>query len=85
MKNKTQAREDYIEMVKKSWTYNRMTSEEKKKCLQILNDEIKVEVYGTSYKQRWNTLNGVYWAYLVGLGYPSYDDPYEDWRKKPEE
>lgn len=81
MKDKMQARQDFIEMIKHSWTYNRMTKQEKDCCIHILRE---CELLGT-YKQRWIILHSAYYSYLVGIGYPRRDEPCRDWRPEDKE
>ena len=60
-------------MIKKSWTYDRMTKEEKEKVQEILTSgRIKEDIKGT-YKQRWQALNAIYYAFLIGIGYDNFD------------
>lgn len=73
MRNKNNVFADYLEMIKNSWTYARMTEEEKEKIQELLTSgRIKEDVKGT-YKQRWQALNGVYYAFLIGIGYDNFD------------
>lgn len=75
MKNKYFVIFDFFEMIKQSWTYERMTKEEKEKLTDLLNsNRIKEAVKGT-YNRRWETLNAIYYAFLIGLGYDC-----ADWR-----
>lgn len=64
---KENAINDFLSVIERSWTYNRMTDSEKT-VLRRLIDEWKNNFTGT-YKQRWNTLNMIYSFYLAGLGY----------------
>lgn len=73
MKNKNNVFVDYLEMIKKAWTYDRMTQEEKEKIKELLTSErIKEDIKGT-YKQRYDALNAVYYAFLIGIGYDNFD------------
>lgn len=69
MKNKETAKQDFVKMIKNSWTYNRMTQEEKDACLSCFTT-MKVEkaMKGT-YENRWSVLHALYEAYLKGIGY----------------
>ena len=74
-KNKDNVFTDYLEMIKKSWTYARMTKEEREKIQEILTSgRIKEDIKGT-YQQRWQALNALYYAFLIGIGYDN-----ADWR-----
>lgn len=66
MKNKENALNDFMEMIRKSWTYNRLTPEEIKRLeSDVLRD---MPLFG-NYKQRFEQLNNVYYAFIVGLDY----------------
>lgn len=71
-KTKENALTDYIEMVRRSWTYGKMTDDEKNRCINVLTDVRALNIQGT-YNQRWNALQAVYNAYLVGIGYNSFN------------
>ena len=72
-KNKDNVFTDYLEMIKKSWTYARMTKEEREKIQEILTSgKIKEDIKGT-YQQRWQALNALYYAFLIGIGYNNFD------------
>lgn len=70
---------NFIEMIKKSWTYNRMTTEEKSKCINVLTSNRIIEDIKGTYIQRWNALNCVYYGFLIGIGYETFS-----WREKTE-
>ena len=73
MKNKDDVFIDFLDMIKNSWTYARMTQEEKEKIQEILTSgRIKEDIKGT-YKQRYNALNAVYYAFLIGIGYDNFN------------
>lgn len=65
--NKEHALRDYIEMTKNSWTYGKMTLAERERCISALR---WATLFGT-YKQRWEQLHGIYYAFLLALGYDS--------------
>lgn len=75
-KPKEQAQADYITMIRNSWTFQRMTQKEQEKAIKELHCP---DMLQGSYKQRWYTLEAVYRAFLLGIGY---DGAY--WRE-PEE
>lgn len=62
---KENANHNYIEMTLESWTYDRMTEEEKKRCIDVL----KYSKVKGSYDARWEQLHAIYYAFLMGLGY----------------
>ena len=74
MKNKENAVCEYYEMIKKSWTFNRMTDAEKQR-LDLLFCDAHRYVSGT-YRMRWSQLHGMYFSFLIGIGY----DSSCDWR-----
>lgn len=69
MKNKDFVFTDFLEMIKKSWTYKRLTEEEQAKIHCILLDSRTSENIKGSYNQRWNALNALYYAFLIALDY----------------
>lgn len=72
MKDKEYVRKDYMEMITKSWTYDRMTSDERKKLGNLfISPQLKNALKGT-YKQRWDVLNAMYHSFLIGIGYTDY-------------
>lgn len=75
-KPKEQAQADYIAMIRNSWTFQRMTQKEQEKAIKALHC---LDMLQGSYKQRWYTMEAVYRAYLLGIGY---DGAY--WRESEE-
>ena len=65
-KPKEQAQADYITMIRNSWTFQRMTQKEQEKAIKALHCP---DMLQGSYKQRWYTLEAVYRAFLLGIGY----------------
>lgn len=55
----------FIEKMEASWTYAKLTDQEKKTLDRILRT---APAKGT-YQERWDILTSVYNAYLYGLGY----------------
>ena len=68
MKDKEQARKDFAKMIENSWTYNRMTEQEKADCMELLLRSNQTAIKG-SYEQRREILYAVYTGFLAGLGY----------------
>lgn len=64
-------------MIKKSWTYKRLTKEEKESWYYTLNDVKTLNVLKGTFNQRWNVLQAIYGAFLNALGY-NYNPG--DWR-----
>lgn len=70
-KDKELARNEWFEMIKKSWTWNKLTAEEKDKFMElIMNIESRIDnpIKG-DYHNRWNVLQVVYEGFLDGCGY----------------
>lgn len=70
MKNKNNATTDFINMILKSWTWEKLTEQERNRFLTLLSEErfSKKRIIGT-YKQRYEILNGFYEMFLEGCGY----------------
>ena len=66
-KRKETAQADYIAMIKKSWTWARLTNRERDAFLRATEDSPRA-IIGT-YRQRWDTLQAMYTAFLYGLNY----------------
>lgn len=68
---------EYIFMIKKSWTYEKLTIEEKETFDHIFyGEQIKGILKGTK-KQIWQVLNMIYSSFLYGAGYNGFN-----WREK---
>lgn len=80
MKNKNFVFTDFLETIKKSWTYEKLTEEEKGKLHQILLDYRTTDNIKGNYQQRWNALNALYFAFLTALDYTP-----TGWRENDEE
>jgi len=78
MKANESAKESYIEMIKRSWTWNRLTQEERTKFLELLDHPCSSVVIKGTYNQRWEACEALYHTFLAGLGYDA--DPLE-WRE----
>lgn len=64
-KNKENARTDYINIITKSWTWDRMTTDERNRCNETLH---MARLHGR-YEQRYETLQDVYYSFLMALDY----------------
>lgn len=78
MRNKEEAKAVYIENIKHSWTFERMTPQEKERCIDLFACEYEGIV--GSFKQRWRIYNAMYHCFLVGLGYDGFN-----WRETEEQ
>ena len=68
-KNKENAQADWTAMIIKSWTWAKLTNEEKNKFGDVLNKEITQKIISGTYKQRVAILNALYSMFLEGCGY----------------
>lgn len=66
---KEKALDNFIDMIEQSWTFDKMTKEEKQRLSVLFHHTRTLEILKGTYKQRWEILQGVYFAYLMGLGY----------------
>lgn len=69
--NKETAARDFIEMIEKSWTWERLTSKERADVLNQISFETlsKEGAAKGSWKQRWAVYQAIYSAFLMGCGY----------------
>lgn len=77
--NKEMAMSEFCEMIRKSWTYGRMTVEEKARCFSAIQWTHEQGILRGNFNARWAILQGVYNAFLSGIGYDGFG-----WRE-PEE
>lgn len=71
-RNKENAFSDFMEMTRNSWTYGRMTEDEKKRLAKAFEWVDCCGLVGT-YKQRFAILHIAYNAFLQGIGYTNYN------------
>ena len=64
-RNKESAEFDWWKMTKESWTYKRLTQDERDRLTEAIDS---VNLFG-SYKQRFEYLHSVYYAFILALGY----------------
>lgn len=78
MKDKSNVLYDFNKMIENSWTYGKMTKEEKDTYNHIfnINSQAMESVKGT-YEQRWKILQTFYSIFLAGIGYTGWN-----WREK---
>ena len=72
-KQKENAIPDFIKMIRQSWTFARMTDEEAQKCLDLFREYPAREALVGSYDHRWNVCHAIYDAYLIGIGYTTFN------------
>lgn len=63
------ALDNFIEMTKNSWTYERMTPKEKERLIDMFCDIRTRKALKGTYDHRWDILQALYNAYLQGIGY----------------
>ena len=68
-KNKENAQTDWTDMIVKSWTWEKLTREERNKFGDELNKETTKKIISGTYRQRWEILNALYSMFLEGCGY----------------
>ena len=66
----------HIAMDCRSWTFQRMTKAEQEKCINVLLWANQQGMIKGDFNTRFQTLNGLYHAFLSGLGYDGFD-----WRR----
>lgn len=72
-KNKDNILYDFNDMIKNSWTYNKMTEDEQNAWFEkVINTERTQNSLKGTYNQRWNILQALYGAYLIGIGYDNF-------------
>lgn len=74
---KENAKSDFIKMIHNSWTYDRLTEQERDRLDRAFMTGILTSaIYGT-YDQRRKILDAVYNAFLQGVGYdgPTWREP----------
>lgn len=67
----------YLSMTCKSWTFGRMTKQERERCIKSFLDSNNRGFIKGDFHARWNTMHAIYAAFLSALGYE--DNP-GDWR-----
>ena len=72
MKTKELTVYDFREMIKNSWTYEKLTDIEKENWEMLLIDTRTLSCLKGNYNTRWNILQAIYHAYLIGLGYTDF-------------
>ena len=68
-KNKENAQADWTDMIVKSWTWAKLTNDEKNKFGDELNKEATKKIISGTYRQRCEILNALYSMFLEGCGY----------------
>lgn len=72
-KIKENALADFKKMMLQSWTYEKLTKEESDQLFKVFEDVRTREALKGTYDQRWDILNAIYHAFLLGVGYDSFN------------
>lgn len=72
-KIKENAIKDYLEMVKKSWTYKKLTIKEKENFYKCIEWADRGNCIKGNYHTRWNILHAIYHSFLIGIGYTDFN------------
>ena len=87
-RTKENALSNFIDMIRNSWTWARMTENEQNRLLESLCNSRTKDALKGNFDQRWKVLNALYGVYLDGIGYdgmnwrePKQIDPREQARK----
>lgn len=67
--DKNEAINEFIEMIKKSWTYERLTTEEKQRFLNTIEWGKQQGIIKGSWLERWHILQLTYDSFLNALDY----------------
>lgn len=67
--NKELAVNQFIDMIQASWTWKRLTMDEKKRFMKLLDLAIERRETQGTYEQRFSTLHLMYDAFLQGCQY----------------
>lgn len=71
MKKKEDALDEFVDMVRKSWTFGRLTTAERDKLWEAF--EFAARHLRGNFDARWATLQTVYNAFLLGVGYTDFN------------
>lgn len=75
--DKENAINNFYEMIRHSWTYGKLTDEEKQQFDKTLKSVQMQEALKGTYQQRWKILQAIYMAFLNGCGYNDFN-----WREE---
>ena len=68
---------DFMQMNRNSWTWAKLTFQERMDFANTVDWAISQNVIFGAYEQRYKTVHALYYAFLVGLGYGK-----ENWREE---
>lgn len=75
--DKENAIDNFCEMIKLSWTYDKLTPKERTQLDKTFEDVRTIEALKGNYNQRWQILQAIYNAFLKGCGYNNFQ-----WREE---
>lgn len=61
--------QDFQQMIYNSWTYGKMTPQEKHQWAEALDHIRTCDTLKGTYNQRWETLQAIYHTFLLALNY----------------
>lgn len=76
---------DFINIIEESWTYHRMTSDEKKRLSDVFNDIKNSKLLKYDDKHKWDILHAIYSSFLQGIGYDNFNWRCENEKELKEE
>ena len=76
---KENAKNDFINIIQNSWTYNKLTQKEQKNLKNLLCSGHIENILKGTYKQRYEILHEIYYSFLIALDYKP-----TRWREKGE-
>lgn len=82
-RNKENAVKDFLEYIRHAWTWKRMTEDEQKQFLSVMDSVQCTKAIAGTYDARWNICYACYESFLYALGYGKADnDGWFDWREE---
>lgn len=60
---------EFLKMIRNSWTYDKMTPEEKQRCIDALAEVYQMGFVKGAVKARWEQMNAHYRVFLKAIGY----------------
>ena len=69
--NKENAVNDFVEMIERSWTFDRLTEDERERWVASVKFAVNAGAIVGTYVTRWAILQAMYNCFLQGVGYTS--------------
>ncbi len=67
--DKEETLKKFVEIIKESWTYNKLTEKEKENLIETLYSVTTVDCLRGTFKQKWEILQAIYNSFLMALDY----------------